>query len=291
MASPSAPSFGINSDPDVDASDEYRQSILELAHKYSGSKIAWDVSQQVLDRLWNDENAIASNDPKGRGTSSASTTPITYVCQGCGVRLHPGWAGTTLRVQRPGPFKTPAAKKTARRRQLRKRRARALAEERNRTSRRQSRAPAATDSPASTAPRLVILRDDPEVGPLDRNRLVLTCGMCRHKTYLKGLRRSLLKPAPPPQRASHKGKAASVSTVPRTIGGVANLSENFERLPDLSNKSDNHKKHKPAAGIKKAPPTSMTLLEQKMGRKKKKKKPPPKGGGSLMNFLSSLNDH
>lgn len=297
----------IDSDPtafDVsDRTNEYRQTVLRLAHKYSSSKIAWDVSQDVLDKLW-DTSAVAPHDGRRAqaGSGAKLDTVIAYICQGCGARLHPGWRGTTLRVQRPGKSPTVSSKKTAKRRALRKRHKAALAAERDRSHQHHQnnrRNLPSVDTPAAAAApktKLVILKDDPSaLGPLDRNRLVLTCGRCRHKTYLKGLRRDL--PTQPPQpKATPKVMAGVVPTTPTTNGGVANLSENFERLPELSNQKHKDKPRQPPHATKnlpakKPPSTSMTLLEQKLARKKRKKKTPAKSGGNLMNFLSSLNDH
>mmetsp|Transcript_2192 Transcript_2192/g.5837 ORF Transcript_2192/g.5837 Transcript_2192/m.5837 type:complete len:307 (+) Transcript_2192:153-1073(+) len=303
-SSPRPPSID-DAEPDAaDVSDlmhEHRRTVLRLAREHRGSEIAWDVSQSVLDRLWEQQSAAAApNDPAGRGAVASGTAAAppskqgavtAYACQGCGVRLHPGWEGSTLRVQRPGKWSTPSARRTVRRRALRKRRAAALAAERDRRVRNHRRTPPS----GGAKPWLVVLRDDP-VGPLDRNRLVLTCGLCRHKTYLKGLRRDLPVPSPPRQTAASKAPTTPVAVPPRTTGGVANLSENFERLPELPGKTSkkskpraNHPPTATAGGATKAPSTSMSLLEQKMGRKKKKK--PPPSGGNLMSFLSSLNDH
>jgi len=133
---------------------------------------------------------------------------------------------------------------------------------------------------------LCLLRDDPGIGPLDRNRLVLTCGRCGEKTLCKGLRREI-RVEEKPLKPRRKPVAAS-----RTTNG--SLTGEFERLPSLSKKPP---PPQPSYGksVTQKPSfkTTATPLEQKLGKKKNKPKKisNSKKGGNLMNFLSSLNDH
>jgi hypothetical protein len=285
---------------------EYYQTVLRLAHEFPDMNVAWDVSQNVLDKLWEDDGNKDSS-----AEDRAESTAIHPACQGCGHGLHPGWNGTSLRVKRPSRPSLVGVKKTLKRRELRQRKRAARAEEmkaRDNRGRRHNGAAntntnamntsssssnTRTDTAAATS-KMVFLRDDPGIGRLDRNVLVLTCGRCCQKTNLKGLRRE------PPQRQNHQppqahrtGRRPTVATArtPQTGGGVANLSENFERLPRLSSKTPT---------ITKPPNTvdeALSLLQRNKKRTKKTKaisSNNSKGNntsGNLLNFLSSLNDH
>lgn len=295
--------------------DEYRQSVLDLCHEYSSTQIAWDVSQHFLDKIWN--SSPENNDSNGnRGSSShkgatpatvfpesgGTTATVAYACQSCGYRLHPGWNGTTLRVKRPNPPPSPSAKRTLRRRELRKRKKAARAEEMKAKDHRNKRGRRATVSGpssgsmaaegASPRQKLVLLRDDPGIGRLERHRMVVTCGRCKDKTYLKGLRRGQQEQQQQQRLQTPKTKqeTANARASQDLRHGAGDLSENFERLPELA------KKPPPTSNsIEKSPPGApMSLLEQKMGLKKKKKKKKGAGNnqsGNLLNFLGSLNDH
>mmetsp|Transcript_24706 Transcript_24706/g.54409 ORF Transcript_24706/g.54409 Transcript_24706/m.54409 type:complete len:293 (-) Transcript_24706:555-1433(-) len=271
--------------------DAYHQRILRLAEEFSDAKVAWDVSQQVLDRIWNADGFAKHNTP-----SVADSTPIFYACQACGYRLHPGWMGTTIRVERPKQPASASVKRTIRRREQRKRRSVAFAEEAKVTDPKGRRrfSPSTVTSNSGEArgevsgPKLVLLRDDPVAGRLQRNRLVLTCGRCRHKIFLKGLRR---EPKLPISNAA-AGRKSLASASPADKSGVENLAEDFVALP-------RYRKQPPprvAEAISKRtkPPPALSLLEQRMGRKKKKKTnqtPKNKKPGNLLNFLSSLNNN
>lgn len=262
---------------------EYQLTVLRLAHEFSGSDIAWNVSQHVLDQLW--ENEVSSPTSSAPSNNSSSTAVIAHGCQACGHQLHPGWKGTTLRVKRPNKVSSISSKKTLRRRELRKRKkaARAEAMKSKKSGRRFN------DKGKSTAEggTLCLLRDDPAIGPLDHNRLVLTCGRCGDKTLCKGLKREtqvqpkIMHSNPPRKpRASFSSKFAAL--------------DEFERLPKISKKPPPQLSRGKTA-TQKLSSSKMTPLEQKLAlSKKKKRKPKPsqsKKGGNLMNFLSSLNDH
>jgi hypothetical protein len=243
----------------------YHQTILGLAESTCHS-IAWDVSQEILDRRWE--------------VPSQETTNISvHICQSCGSPVCPGWKGTNLRVERPSP-----ATRTVRRREQRKRRRAILAEQfKAKDHKRRPQNTASSSWSSLDTSTAGILRDDPDVGRLDRNHLVLTCGRCRCKTYLKGLRREV-HPA-----------STSAETTDRLVTAVEkkrkiqnhSLGDDFISLP----------KKEPirlTSAVGNKPNSSLSLLEQKLGRKKKKK---TNGGvskpksGNLMSFLSSLNDH
>jgi hypothetical protein len=276
--------------PTIDVSKrlthEYHQTVLRLAHEFSNTNVAWDVSQHILNKLWDD----SSSPP-----SSESST-IAHVCKSCGYRLHPGWKGTSLRVKRPDcPFLV-TVKKNIRRREQRKRRKAARAEEmkardhrrNNSGSRNHDATGTSTSTDSATAnQRWLFLRDDPVIGILDRNVLVLTCGRCCDKTNLKGLPREQPQQPQPSGRRSHV--ANSTARIPKTTapnsktgGGVSNLSESFEHLPRLSKKPI------------KTPNTvneALLLLQHKKRKKKTTQISANKKSGNLLNFLSSLNDN
>lgn len=261
---------------------EYHQNILRLTHEFSGSEIAWNVSQHVLDQLW--ENQASFSAPSEKRSSSSAV--IAYACQACGYQLYPGWEGTTLRVKQPNKALSPSAKKTLRRRELRKRKKAAQTEAmkgRGRNS--NSRSKGIDQANTASEVTICLLRDDPGIRPLDRNRLVLTCGRCGNKTLCKGLRRATdVKTAP--LELQHKPVAAS-----RPSKG--SLTGEFERLPSLSRKPPPQSSFGESVTQKPSFKTT-TPLEQKLGKKKKKKPKKTlntKKGGNLMNFLSSLNDH
>jgi len=272
---------------------DYHQTVLRLAHEFSDTKIAWDVSQNVLDKLW-DGNA---NDSSAADTAEIAGTAIHHACQSCGFRLHPGWNGTSLRVKRPNRPSLVKVKKTLKRREQRKRKRATRAEEmkaRDNRGRRQNSATSTNTNSSTdisaTNPKMVFLRDDSGISRLDRNVLVLTCGRCRNKTNLKGLRREQPQPQKhqqQPQATAGRRPTVATARTPQIGGGVANLSESFERLPRLSSK-------KPM--ITKPPNTvneALSLLQRNKQRKRKTKaiSANKNKSGNLLNFLSSLNDH
>jgi hypothetical protein len=285
----------------------YHQTVLRLADEFSGTEVAWTVSQHVVGKLWD------SSSPEGgeRSSFSSKGDPVpVYLCQFCGYRLHPGWNGTSLRVKRPGGTLSHETRRTLRRRELRKRKRKALEKEQQPRGHRHNRtlAPSRPEDAAGIADdgqgkQLVVLRDDPEIGRLDRNRLVLTCGKCKGCTYLKGLRRepqprmqplpSPPKPSPSPSHGAAETLGTSRARTPPKPGAADNLSENFERLPKLSLKRPPAQANAAAPTVtQQSPPATMSLLEQKLvTKRKKKKKNPPKKSGNLIDFLSSLNNH
>lgn len=301
--------------------DAYHQTILGLTES-SNTKVAWDVSQHVLDRLWMSSATSGSAEENERLSSANPATAAAFhkctvhACQACGYRLHPGWRGTSLRVKRPNKPSSPSAKRTIRRREQRKQRKAARDKEmkakdqngRRRSSLSSSAVAKTTGDVIETNQRMVVLRDDPSIGRLERSRLVLSCGRCQDNTYLKGLRRE------PKQHTGGGPTAASIARdsaynkkkraamTSETTGEVDNLAENFEPLPRYQKK--------PPPRVQAAASTasntakleasllpSLSLLQQRMeiGRKKKKKKvtsiSSSNKSGNLLSFLSSLNDH
>ena len=255
---------------------DFHQRVLRLTQDYSETRIAWDISQHVLDQVWQDD------DNNGNSNNSTSAAASFYCCQACGFPIHPSWNGTTLRVKRPKPPKSLTAKRTLRRRALRQRRKALLQQEQNakgRNSKARRNLASTTDNNKGTTSGLHLLKDDPTIEPLDRNHLVITCGRCGDKTLLKGLKRE-------PQM-SMKKKPPSPPQLSQT-NAVDNLSGNFEQLPRLASK----RSPPSAQSLRETPKKKASLLDQKLAKKsKKKKKPPAKKSGNLMDFLSSLNNH
>jgi len=279
---------------------DYHKTVLGLTQEFFGSQIAWKVSQHVLDKLWDD---TASNEDPAK---ESDITSIAHACQACGYRLHPGFEGTSLRIKRPNPIST-ISKRTKRRRLLRQRKRDALDAASKANRNRRHKAPPRTLAKTAAAEtisyqKLVLLRDDETLNrSLDRNHLVLTCGRCKDKTYLKGLRRDSSNAN---EEAAEYNPTKKKNTSQREFKMPKNgsLSENFERLPKLSKAKPLRKgvfqtsppPNAVAAAPKAAPaPPKGTLLEQKLGKKKKKKSnlSNPKKSGNLMDFLSSLNNH
>jgi len=134
--------------------NKYHQITLGLAET-SNNEIAWEVSQQVLDRLWiaglGGEASVATSSSavvKSIVLDATATAPsaaaidfedTVYACQACGYLLHPGWRGTYLRVKRPKPFLSISTKKTVRRREQRRRKRIARAEEMKANNKNRSR--------------------------------------------------------------------------------------------------------------------------------------------------------
>jgi len=134
--------------------NKYHQITLGLAET-SNNEIAWEVSQQVLDRLWIaglcGEASVATSSSavvKSIVLDATATAPsaaaidfedTVYACQACGYLLHPGWRGTYLRVKRPKPFLSVSTKKTVRRREQRRRKRMARAEEMKANNKNRSR--------------------------------------------------------------------------------------------------------------------------------------------------------
>jgi len=290
---------------------EYHETILRLVNDdddneslYS-QRVARDVSQHALDQLWkisSDDASTATKWGLPNNNHNQGNTTTTYACQACGYVLYPGWKGTTLRVQRPKPCSSLKSRRTIRRRLLRKRKQAALAQDRKAKDEKRPRRnssssgkPNGDDTAAAATTKsssVVLLRDDPETNPLDRNRLVLTCGRCGDKTYLKGLKRNTATTAAMPRASKqtqevvqgHRHRFATTSTTTTPKG---DLSEAFERLPSAARTSSN----KRPFPRKPPPPANLSLLEQKLYRPKNRKKATQKKSGNLMGFLNSLNDH
>lgn len=298
--------------------DAYHQTVLGLTES-SNTEVAWDVSQHVLDRLWTSSNPVEDSvsPPSIKLATVSSTFDSTiHACQGCGYGLYPGWRGTSMRVKRPKQPSSLSAKKTVRRREQRKRRRAARTEEmkaKDNHGRRRSSvsslrpdmsvASTRNDNNAAVNQHLVVLQDDPIIGRLERNRLVLTCGRCQDKTYIKGLRReqqqrTAIRSTPITSRgASGYIKKRAPPFVP--VGDANNLAEDFVSLPRYRKKPPKPPPPRVAAALKPSK-SSLSLLEQKreqqFGARKQKKKrvtelSSNKKTGNLLNFLSSLNDH
>eukprot|EP00539_Tryblionella_compressa_P004845 CAMPEP_0178768208 /NCGR_PEP_ID=MMETSP0744-20121128/20107_1 /TAXON_ID=913974 /ORGANISM="Nitzschia punctata, Strain CCMP561" /LENGTH=205 /DNA_ID=CAMNT_0020424245 /DNA_START=118 /DNA_END=735 /DNA_ORIENTATION=- len=143
--------------------------------------------------------------------------------------------------------------------------------------------------------RMILLDNEPGISRTSRNHLVLTCGRCHGKVYLKGPKKKSRLPnessPQPPSSARKRSDNFQQESGDKALGASAhtdgNLQANFEPLPPASSVASRKKAASSAS-------SSLTLLEQRqleLGKKKKSKKnAPPQGKSKLMNFLSSLND-
>lgn len=279
----------------------YHQTMRGLAQECCNA-VAWDISQTVLDR--HREKGFPSDPPaelsavntqERKALPSASSTesihPLTsQACQGCGFHLHPGWRGTSIRVRRPPKASSLSANRTLRRREQRKRRRAARAEDMNvkETSRGRRTPVSTTDGSNPTDEKqFAILYDSRSICRLDRNLLVLTCGRCHEKTYLKGLRREIRDPSGTHSKPAPQSSVAAKARA--DASGTGSLGENFEPLPK-------HRRKPPPRESLHASESSapLSLLEQKLARKKKKKPTSISSNeksGNLLLFLSSLNNN
>jgi len=289
--------------------DAYHQTILGFGEEYC-NQVAWDVSQYTLRRLW-DNNCTTAPNQVGENnantmraatyTSTESAAESTLLCcQGCGFRLHPGWKGTNIRIKRPTPPPSASAKRTLRRREQRKQRKVARSEERKAAEYSNKRRTAFASTGGPVLPchdKRIILCDDPSIGRLDRNRLVITCGRCGEKVYRKGLRR---KPQGP-RAEDTKSASLSLATSQAKKGelrdrAVGSFGQDFEPVPKYKRKSVPKvaaaATSNSASSNTKRSAAPISLLQQKMGRKKKKRPAvPDRKPGNIHSFLSSLNDN
>lgn len=334
----------------------YRQAVLRLAES-SNTKVAWVASQHVLDQIWKEDDvSYGASIQRPLIASTAKTTtaaiPVHYACQECGYRLHPGWNSTQLRVERPTKKRSSSSlstkiRHTIRRREQRQRakQARAKAMEaktmvvggigavgagsRPNPSARNNDTPSKLENwqqQAEEKYQLVLLEDDPSASRLDRNRLVVKCGRCHAKYFLRGPRQPQQprgKPHHPKNSSSssssrlqspndirRQSKSSANQSVVSTTkdDSAASLQDNFEPLPPapVAARTPNNKRQYTPSSLSSSLSSSKpkTLLEQRQeeqyGRKKKKKKTDDNTSGGntnnngkskLLNFLSSLNDH
>jgi hypothetical protein len=237
----------------------FRQEALCLAADQHDDKAAgWHVAQHVLDHL-PDCSQKQLNDVAAR---------TIHVCHDCGAVLHPGWKGTTLRVQRCSSLTLSKRRRTLRRRRQRTRQKQALAKQKE-AKKLQSLEHSAKQKSASDV-RLVVLKESlDDYVSLDRHHLVVTCGACQGQVRLKGLKKQSQEPAQP-----HRVAKPS-RTVPKSTQRIAEKNYLAPRY-DLE--------------FVPLPNVSPSLIPPPLGMKPKKKlknKPP---AGKIFDFLSSLND-
>ena len=238
----------------------YRSNVLQLASS-SNSRVAWETAQHVLDELWKD------NDTNEEGKT------LIYGCQGCGYRIHPGWKGTSLRVNR-------TAKKPSRsllRRLQRKKKKLALLQKKQAKDQSHRQQKEQTPGPRQQD-RLILIQDDPNV-VVDRHHLVICCGRCQARVRLKGLKRQQPTTKRDLVRKNAtvvvKSKTTLMKKAPPHNSTFTNDSLDFVQLPPSSSSSSSK-------------PAPRTLPQG--GKQKKKKKQAPTKANKLMTFLSSLND-
>lgn len=341
----------------------YRQKILQLATR-SNTSIAWETSQHMLDKMWEHQQHQQKQEDANNSYETALAPPISsgaiihsditttavgacvYSCPHCGVVVHPGHRGTTLRVQRlrklkrkPIMIRLPdnttststaaASRKTLRRRQQRQ--IQKLAEHQQRqqqwkvksggsSTSSKKLAYNSTDASAGDAFKLekeklmVLLQDDHiDICQQKTNSsfLVLTCGRCRGKVCLEGVKLQQQQSTPGKKGGKSlftAGAAAAIakkrqSQQPQSqeasafiaLDSQLAMELDFQPLPSATDNNQKRTRHavgdlqntRSAAG-------NTSLIEQRLEQTRKKKKKTPKDGqkpNKLMNFLSSLNDH
>jgi len=242
-------------DPTMAATRLYHRRLLDLTSS-SLTEVSWNCAQHALDQMWTANDKACADECR----------PI-HGCQTCGHLLHPGWQGTSLRVERSDTTKS----NTLRRRRQRQRKKLAIFKQKNAKDVNRGRHQKAKEESSSTKePRILLLRDDPNL-ILERHHLAIRCGRCHSKVRLNGLKQDKQKTQTDMLAvgANQKRKAEQLSPPkPRQAKPHAEDTNDFVQLPPATKKPN-------------------PLLSQQ-GRKKKKKKPEPKD--KLMSFLNSLND-
>lgn len=177
-------------------------------------------------------SATSSTTVRIAGTSKSNSTKdtqnhvVVYACQECGHTLFPGRNGTQLRVERPKDRRTkdPTKRRTIRRRQQRKHKkavrrkamqARVVVSSSPQPVLMGNNTTFGSKRNTMTAERLVkdqkrevddddafvvkdytlmLLDDDPDTNPLDRNQIVIKCGHCHAKYRFKGPKQMKVSP-------------------------------------------------------------------------------------------------
>ena len=257
------------------ATRRFRYDALELCQA-SRTEVSWCAAQHLLDQCWN-----AENDSEVKSYATA----IVYVCPDCGVDLHPGWEGTSLRVAR---FPAVQSERTRRRRLQRKQRRLLLSRQKQaKDTNKDKLASAKLKESDSLVVERMILREDSDL-VFDRHHLILSCGRCHSKTPLKGLKRE----SPPTKQSIQRkqlaqGRTMGVKQVDKkpvedTIDDSMNSPSDFLQLPPPSKPSASTSGKSTA----KVPP----LFLQNSKKSKKNKRGGENKKGQLLSFLSSLND-
>jgi hypothetical protein len=308
--------FPVSVDWVLDLTNNYRWKILGLTET-SPTEIAWLTSQHVLDQRW---QTSTRNSSSGISTTTISKNNtgewVQYACQECGFLLHPGWRGTMIRSSGREDLKSQSTRQTMRRREQRKRHQAARVKQVMAKDSSTSRASSSSSSSKQititddSSRRLQLLESSPKINLLDRNHLVISCGRCHAKYYLKGPGQYL---APNITRACSADiktistQKMNISEGKRDAAWRGNLDGNFVVLPQSSkNDKDMNSglstKHKAVgsllsssvASISALSTPQLTLLErrqqERFGNKKKKSKHIPAPKNQLLNFLSTLND-
>jgi hypothetical protein len=234
------------SDPLSVLTRQYRESVLRLTSTCDES-VSWQTSQCFLDKLWEDNE------------KAHCQQAVIYGCQTCGSLIHPGYMSTGLHVTRG---KKASQSRTLRRREQRKQRKEALAQQKQASDVNRRK-----DSQALKAGIKMLLLEDDRSVTRDRHHLVIKCGRCRSTVRCKGIKREAPEPKPPPQ--AMQANAQSKTEKDNKSWNPKDGESDFVKLPAPAN-------------------PLLSLLQQKERRKKKKEKPPPKT--NLMSFLNTLND-
>jgi hypothetical protein len=226
-----------------------------------------------------EEDGDESKPPKTSSQPPPPPTSIVFSCQECGYLLHPGWNGTTLRVQRA---RKAAATRTMRRRQQRQTKQLALSQQKQAKNhitplqrrKQQGSTIDQANKEEEEPPRLQLLQGDASV-LLDRHHLVMRCGRCQAKVCLKGVRRESQTSQKAAIRQTKDYSQMRTKTNPKKAQAAATApadSMDFVQLPPT---------------VAPPPPPPPLFIPQGRKKKKKGKAPPP---NKLLHFLSSLND-
>lgn len=261
----------------------FRWETLRLCQT-SDTKESWEAEQHLLDRLWEKDTKLAP-----------SAARVLYACPACGVYVHPGLEGTSLRVAR---FAAVKSRRTRRRRMQRKQR---------RVTESQKKQGKDTNKPRNEegnktsfnqmSMETVLLRDDDNI-LFDRHHLVVQCGRCHAKIRLKGLKRD----SPPTKQTVQRNQSSygaikhqetqGASTTTKALPSDSAAGEHeFLQLPTAAAKPGNRSKSQSIAI--QADERQWKSLSMSIGNPAKKKKKKNDGNGKkslLRSFLSSLND-
>lgn len=298
-----------------DLTNNYRWKVLNLSET-SPTEIAWLTSQHMLDQLWQTSHRDKSSDISTATTPPKNNTSklVHYACQECGFLLHPGWRGTRIRSSGREDLNSQSVRKTMRRREQRKRqqaaRTKQMKAKVGSVSQPSSSSSKQTTTAGDKSRTLLLLESSPKINLLDRNHLVLSCGRCHAKYYLKGPGENVATKVTRTTAVAIKNVSSQqpiTSEGTRDAAWGDDLDGNFVVLPKSNNKikdMSSERSNKPTS-VRSSLPTAiasisalsspqLTLLERRQqeifGNKKKKpkKNAPPKN--ELLNFLSSLND-
>ena len=277
----------------------YHQTILSLLAQ-SSDETSNDPEQLLSPHLTGHvaQHILHALQYPARDEDEANCNIIRYLCRECGAILHPGWKGTTLRVQGSSSSLNKNQRHTLRRRRQRKRWQQALTQQKQASKKPSLGSKNQHNLLDTTANqiRMVVLESAPKLSVLlDRHSLVITCGSCQTKVRLPGLKR--------PRKAVSQPQCQLSAKVPVRKKANSSLSEQqnpecgtattpipsdleFVPLPPKVVEAT----EAPLLNLRSNPATliQQRLQQQSKGKTKKKKATDKKS--KLLEFLSKLND-